>query len=188
MTVDYINGLFNETAQNFNKLTEQTPLIINAVNVTIDKMRDGGKVMFCGNGGSAADAQHFAAELMGRFLIDRRPLSAIALSTNTSSITAIGNDYTFNEIFERQVLGVGKPGDVIICISTSGNSENIIRAANAAKNNGIFSIGLTGEKGGKLAGICDISIRVPSSSTPRIQEMHVAVGHAICDLVEKNLA
>jgi D-sedoheptulose 7-phosphate isomerase len=148
---------------------------------------DGNKVMFCGNGGSAADAQHLAAELSGRFYFDRKPLAAEALSVNTSFLTAVSNDYSFEEIYARMVEGSGNSGDVLIGLSTSGNSENVIRAFKAAHNKGIFTVGLTGESGGKLAQLSDYIIRVPSSDTPRIQESHILIGHIICELIEKNL-
>jgi len=154
----------------------------------VERMRAGGKVMFCGNGGSAADAQHLAAELAGRYLIDRAPLAAMALTTNSSTLTAVGNDYSFEDIFERQVRGIGRPGDVAVGISTSGNSSNVLKAMHAASDMDILSIGLTGEDGGKMSSACDICIQVPSSATPRIQEMHIAVGHNLCELIETALA
>jgi D-sedoheptulose 7-phosphate isomerase len=148
---------------------------------------DGNKIMFCGNGGSAADAQHLAAELSGRFYYDRLPLAAISLTVNTSFLTAVANDYSFDEVFSRMVDSIGNEGDVLIGISTSGNSENIIRAFRAAHKKGIITVGLTGDSGGKLAEISDFIVRVPSSDTPRIQESHIMIGHIICELVEKNL-
>ena len=144
--------------------------------------------MFCGNGGSAADAQHLAAELMGRFMIDRAPLPAMALTVNSSAMTAIANDYSYEEVFDRQLRGIGRSGDVLVAISTSGNSGNVVRAIEAAREINILTIGLTGESGGRMGNLCDICIRVPSASTPRIQEMHIAVGHCLCELVEAALA
>lgn len=179
---------FETTQENFRKLCDLTPQIAEACERTTERVRAGGKVIFCGNGGSAADAQHLAAELMGRFMIDRAPLAAMALNVNTSTVTAIGNDYSYDEIFERQLRGIGREGDVLIGLSTSGNSRNVIRAIEAARDMGIMSIGLTGEGGGGMSNLCDICIRVPSSSTPRIQEMHIAVGHCICEWVEAALA
>lgn len=143
--------------------------------------------MFCGNGGSAADSQHFAAELMGRFLIDRHPLAAIALTTDTSVLTAISNDYSYDDIFSIQVRGLGKPGDVLVGISTSGNSQNVIRAIDIARELGVFAIGLTGEGGGKMKDSSDFCLHVPSNQTNHIQEMHIAVGHMICGIVEEEL-
>ena len=148
---------------------------------------DGHKIMFCGNGGSAADAQHLAAELSGRFYIDRKPLAAEALTVNTSFLTAVSNDYSFEEVFARLVEGSGHAGDVLVGLSTSGNSENVIRAFQAAHSKGIITVGLTGESGGRLADISDFIIRVPSTDTPRIQESHILIGHIICELVERNL-
>lgn len=188
MTSEDIFNVFEETEQNFRKLRDLTPQIVEACELTTDRVRAGGKVIFCGNGGSAADAQHLAAELMGRFVMDRAPLAAMALTVNTSTITAIGNDYSYDEIFERQLRGIGREGDVLIGLSTSGNSRNVICAIGAAREIGIASIGLTGETGGAMSNLCDICIRVPSTSTARIQEMHIAVGHSLCEWVEGALA
>lgn len=188
VTSEDILQAFEASERNFRKLQELTPQIVDACELTTARVKAGGKVIFCGNGGSAADAQHLAAELMGRFMIDRAPLAAMALNVNTSTITAIGNDYSYEEIFERQLRGIGKEGDVLIGLSTSGNSRNVICAIEAARQIGIASIGLTGEGGGAMSNLCDICIRVPSSSTPRIQEMHIAVGHSICEWVEAALA
>jgi D-sedoheptulose 7-phosphate isomerase len=148
---------------------------------------DGNKVMFCGNGGSAADAQHLAAELSGKFYFDRKPLAAEALTVNTSFLTSVANDYSFDEVYSRLVEGSGNEGDVLIGLSTSGNSENVVRAFKAAHQKGIITVGLTGESGGKLAELSDFIIRVPSSDTPRIQESHILIGHIICELIERNL-
>jgi D-sedoheptulose 7-phosphate isomerase len=148
---------------------------------------DGHKILFCGNGGSAADAQHLAAELSGRFYFDRKPLAAEALTVNSSFLTAVANDYSFEEVFARLVEGNGHEGDVLIGLSTSGNSQNVIRAFQAAHKKSIITIGLTGESGGKLAQLSDFIIRVPSADTPRIQEAHIMIGHIICELIEGNL-
>jgi D-sedoheptulose 7-phosphate isomerase len=147
----------------------------------------GGKIFFCGNGGSAADSQHLAAELTGRFINDRRPLAAVALSTDSSALTCISNDYAFDEVFARQLLALGRKGDLIIGISTSGNSNNVVRAVEEAKKNGIYTVGLLGRDGGKLAAICDASIVVPSQVTARIQECHILIGHTLCGLIEQEL-
>ncbi|MCX6279338.1 MAG: D-sedoheptulose 7-phosphate isomerase [Bacteroidetes bacterium] len=147
----------------------------------------GNKVMFCGNGGSAADAQHLAAELSGRFYYDRAPLPAEALHANSSYITAVANDYSFDDIYARAVQGSGRKGDILIGISTSGNSENIIRAMKVAREIGILTVGMTGETGGKMKEFCDYLINVPSTDTPRIQEAHILIGHIICELVESSL-
>ena len=149
--------------------------------------RNGGKVLFCGNGGSAADAQHLAAELSGRFYFDRPPLDAEALHVNSSYVTAVANDYSYNEIYSRYVNGVGKKGDVLIGISTSGNSENILRALKVAKNKGMVTVAMTGESGGKMKDLVDFLLNVPSTDTPRIQEAHIMLGHIFCQIVEEDL-
>ena len=152
-----------------------------------DCLRSGGKVMACGNGGSAADAQHFAAELIGRFERERQELAAIALTTDTSILTAVGNDYSYDEVFSKQVRGLGKKGDILIGISTSGNSKNVVKAIEAAKKLGIKIIALTGNGGGKIAGLLDaddIHLCAPSTRTARIQETHLVLLHALCDGVD----
>jgi D-sedoheptulose 7-phosphate isomerase len=152
-----------------------------------DCLRAGGKVMACGNGGSAADAQHFAAELIGRFERERQELAAIALTTDTSILTAIGNDYSYDEIFSKQVRGLGKKGDILIGISTSGNSKNVVKAIEAAKKLGIKIIALTGNGGGKIANLLDVDdiyLCAPSTRTARIQETHLVLLHALCDGVD----
>ena len=148
---------------------------------------DGNKVLFCGNGGSAADAQHLAAEFSGRFYTDRDPLPSEALHCNSSYMTAVANDYGYDVVYSRIIKGTGKPGDVLIGLSTSGNSVNIINAIEQAKKIGMITVGLTGEAGGKMKNICDYLINVPSNDTPRIQESHIMVGHIICQLVEAEL-
>lgn len=148
---------------------------------------EGRKILFCGNGGSAADSQHLAAEFIGRFQKERRSLPAIALTTDTSILTAVGNDYGFDEIFSRQVEGLGQQGDVLIGISTSGNSANIVKAVEKAREIGMHTVGFTGRDGGVMANLCDLSFIVPSEVTARIQEMHILGGHIICELVEHDL-
>lgn len=148
---------------------------------------NGNKVLFCGNGGSAADAQHLAAEFSGRFYYDRPPLHSEALHVNTSYLTAVANDYSFEEVYSRIINGVGQEGDVLFGISTSGNSKNIIRAIDAANAKGMITIGLTGESGGMMKEYCDYLINVPSGDTPRVQESHILIGHIICELVEAAL-
>ena len=147
----------------------------------------GRKLMLCGNGGSAADSQHIAAELTGRFIHDRRPLAAVALTTDTSALTSIANDYSFDEVFARQVTALGAPGDCLIGISTSGNSRNLIKAAEAARGIGMHIIGLLGRDGGALRALCDVAIVVPSATTARIQEAHIMIGHTLCGMVESAL-
>jgi D-sedoheptulose 7-phosphate isomerase len=149
--------------------------------------RAGNKVLFCGNGGSAADAQHLAAEFSGRFYTDRDPLPSEALHCNSSYMTAVANDYGYDVVYSRIVKGMGKPGDVLIGLSTSGNSVNIMKAMEQAAEIGMINVVLTGESGGKLRNMCDYLINVPSSDTPRIQESHIMIGHIICELVETEL-
>jgi D-sedoheptulose 7-phosphate isomerase len=156
----------------------------HAVEICVAALRAGRKVMICGNGGSAADAQHWAGELVSRFHYDRPGLPAIALTTDSSILTAIGNDYGYERVFARQVEALGASGDVLIAISTSGNSPNIVAALEAARARGIATIGFTGEAGGALAALSDICIQIPSRSTPRIQEGHEVLGHAICAMIE----
>ncbi len=150
-------------------------------------LRSGNKILFFGNGGSAADAQHLAAELSGRFLRERTSLSGWALTTNSSVLTAIGNDYSFDEVFARQVQGMGNPEDVAFAISTSGNSPNVLRAVNVARERKLITVGLTGRTGGKLPSAVDHCICIPSDQTPRIQEMHILTGHILCELIEEAL-
>jgi len=167
-----------------NKLA---PRVAECAQMLIDTLQAGQKMLIMGNGGSAADAQHFAAEMVGRFLLERRALAAIALTTDTSILTAVGNDYGFDDIFKRQVEALAKPGDVLIGISTSGNSKNIKRAFAAGKNLGVKTIGLLGRDGGEIASLADLDLTVPSLETPRIQEAHLVMIHILCDLVEKGL-
>jgi D-sedoheptulose 7-phosphate isomerase len=148
---------------------------------------NGGRIFLAGNGGSAADAQHIAGELVSRFYFDRPALAGLALTTDTSVLTAIGNDYGFEKVFERQILALGAKGDVLVGISTSGNSPNIVHALIAARNKGMATVGFTGHAGGKMPVLCDICLRAPVSSTPLIQQVHITAAHAICALVEKAL-
>lgn len=161
--------------------------ITKIVDVIVDCYNNGSKVLFCGNGGSAADAQHLAAELSGRFYMDRAPLNAEALHVNSSYLTAVGNDYSFDEVYARIVKAKGKQGDVLVGISTSGNSKNILRAFEEAKKQGLTLVLLTGETGGVLKDLADYILKVPSNDTPRIQECHILIGHIICELVEERL-
>ena len=161
--------------------------IQKSVDVIVDCYKHNGKVLFCGNGGSAADSQHLAAELSGRFYFDREPLYAEALHVNTSYLTAVANDYSFDMVFSRMVKASGNPSDVLVGISTSGNSQNIINAMLEAKNKGMYTIAMTGSTGGKMKDIADILINVPSTDTPRIQEAHIMIGHIICEEVESTL-
>ena len=153
----------------------------------INAFRNDKKVLLCGNGGSAADAQHIAAELSGRFYLDREPLFAEALHVNTSYITAVANDYSYDEIYARLVKAKGRKGDILIGISTSGNSKNVIKAIEVANEIGMITVGMTGETGGKMRDLCKYLINVPSRDTPRIQEAHITIGHIICEIVEREL-
>jgi len=155
--------------------------------VIANAFANGNKVLFCGNGGSAADAQHLAAEFSGRFYTDRDPLPSEALHCNSSYMTAVANDYGYDVVYSRIVKGTGKPGDVLVGLSTSGNSVNIIKALAQANEIGMISVGLTGKGGGKMNGLCSFLIPVPSTDTPRIQESHIMIGHIICQLVEEQL-
>ena len=161
--------------------------IAEAAHICSDALRSGKRIYLCGNGGSAADAQHIAAELIGRFVGERRSLPAIALTTDTSALTAIGNDYGYEEVFSRQVEGLAEEGDVLIAISTSGNSKNILKAVEAAQERDARVIGLSGKSGGDLHTAADLSLVVPSDVTARIQEMHIVIGHLLCALIECHL-
>lgn len=161
--------------------------ISQAVETCIESLSKGGQILLCGNGGSAADAQHIAAELTGRFYLDRQPLRAEALHVNGSYLTAVANDYGFEAIYKRQVEAKANVGDILIVLSTSGNSPNILAALEQAKSQGARTIGLTGSTGGKMATMCDLLLTVPSTDTPRIQECHITMGHIICQLIETGL-
>jgi len=155
--------------------------------VTANALSSGGKLLLVGNGGSAADAQHIAGEMLSRLNYDRAPAAALALTTDTSVLTAIGNDYGYDRLFERQILALGCPGDVLIAISTSGRSPNILRAIGAAREKRLVIVGFTGRIGGEMASRCDLCLHVPSDSTPLIQQIHITAGHLICGLVEERL-
>ena len=185
-----IKDSINSTISVLNDICKNEELlnqVVQSVDIICDSFKSSGKILFCGNGGSAADAQHFAAELTGRFMFDRDPLSAEALHANTSYLTAVANDYSFDAIFSRLVQAKAVKGDVLFAISTSGNSKNIVNAINQALKQNVSVIGLTGGTGGLMSDICDVCIKVPSVVTPRIQEGHVVIGHLICELVEKDM-
>ncbi len=184
---DLLSSGLEEHLEVFRQLGALAQGIRQAAGVLVASLSQGGKLMLCGNGGSAADSQHLAAELTGRFVKDRRPLAAVALSTDTSALTCIGNDYGFDEVFARQVTGLGRKGDCLLAISTSGNSRNVARAAETARVAGIRVIGLLGRDGGVLRGLCDVAIVVPSATTARIQEAHIFIGHTLCAMVEEAL-
>lgn len=168
-------------------LAQLNQAVLTAGETAARVLRGGGKILFCGNGGSASDSQHLAAELTGRFIKDRKPLAAIALTTDTSALTSIANDYAFDEVFARQIIALGRHGDMLVGISTSGNSRNIIRAVAEAKSIGMTTVGLLGRDGGQLRILCDQTIVVRSQVTARIQEAHILIGHTLCGLIEHHL-
>ena len=183
-----IKESLGEISNNFINLVSQSTLDIQeASNLMIQCLQSGRKIMFCGNGGSAADAQHLSAELVGRYMKNRKPLASIALTTDTSAITAISNDFSFDKIFSRQLESIGNEGDLLYAISTSGKRENIITALKTAKLLKIKTIGITGSEGAGFKELCDITITVPASRPDRIQEMHIAIGHIICEILESEL-
>lgn len=165
-------------------LKDQSTRIENIANIIANSIKSGGKILIAGNGGSAADSQHFAGEIVGRYVKERVGYPAIALTTDTSILTAVGNDYGFDEIFKRQVQALGKEGDVFFAISTSGNSSNIISAITEAKKHKLIVIGLTGRDGGKMVNVCDYHINIPLKDTPRVQEFHITVIHIIAEMIE----
>jgi D-sedoheptulose 7-phosphate isomerase len=176
-----------ETKQQLLKDETVLKVIGKVVDAITNAFQSGNKVYFCGNGGSAADAQHLAAEFSGRFYIDRKALPAEALHCNTSYLTAVGNDYSYDVIYSRIIEGVGMPGDVLIGLSTSGNSKNIVKAFESAREKKIVTVGLTGASGGEMKLLSDFLINIPSTDTPRIQESHILAGHIICQLVEEKI-
>jgi D-sedoheptulose 7-phosphate isomerase len=186
--LDRIKAIWNEHLDVAKALPTLASDVSSAVDIILASLAAGGQLLAAGNGGSAADAQHIVAELTGRFFLERQPFRAIALHGNTSALTAIGNDYGYEHVFARELLAHAQPGDVLLAISTSGNSRNILRAIEVARQRNVKVIGLTGASGGEMRGVCDLCLCVPSSSTPRIQEMHITLGHTICELVEEQLA
>lgn len=185
---EYITNYINDSIsvkQSLSTNTEIISVIEKSARAIIDTYKNGGKVLTAGNGGSAADAQHIAAEFVSKFLYDRKALNAISLTTNSSILTSVGNDYSHEHVFARQIQAYGNKGDVFIAISTSGNSKNIILAINEARKQGLKIIGLTGQNECLMDKLCDYQIKVPSQKTPNIQEAHIMIGHIICALVEK---
>lgn len=181
---------FRDTARLLAAMAEDAALcrqVAEVAALVAEALRTGGKLLLCGNGGSAADAQHWAGELVSRFAYDRPGLAAIALTTDTSILTAIGNDYGYERVFARQVEALGRPGDVLFALSTSGRSPNVLAALAAARERGLRTVGFTGAGEGEMAPLCDVLLRVPHTETPRIQEGHEAMGHAICALIEATL-
>lgn len=184
-------NLFQNNLREHLALIETLPRLENEIGragaLIGEALAAGGKLMLCGNGGSAADSQHIAAELTGRFIHERRPLAALALTTDTSALTCIANDYSYEDVFARQVSALGARGDCLIGLSTSGNSPNVIKAVEAARGIGLHTIGLLGRDGGALRALCDVAIVVPSATTARIQEAHILIGHTLCGMVEAAL-
>lgn len=183
----YINENFEKISNNFIELKNKTSEIEKVANECIKAIKNGNKIMFCGNGGSASDSQHLAAELVGRYKKNRQSLPAIALTVDTSILTAVGNDFGFDTVFSRQVEGLGKKGDVLIGISTSGNSTNVVKAIEQAKSMGIVTVGFTGQKGGEMRNLVDYLVNVPSDVANTIQEMHIAIGHILCGIIENEV-
>lgn len=186
--IERIKAIWKEHMEIAKALPGLAPGVSQAVDIIHSALAGGGQLLIAGNGGSAADAQHIAAELTGRFLLERKPFRALALHVNTSSLTAIGNDYGYEHVFARELSAHARPGDVLLAITTSGNSPNILHAIEAARKGKVAVIGLTGESGGKMRAACDLCLCVPSKSTARIQEMHITIGHAMCELLEERLA
>ena len=187
---EYIDTEFDKSIKLLNAMSRDTALrelVLRAVALAVAALRGGNKLLFAGNGGSAADAQHWAGELVSRFHFDRPGLPAVALTTDTSILTAIGNDYGYDYVFARQVEALGRPSNVFFAISTSGNSKKILRAIDAARTLGIGVIGFTGQGGGKMAELCDLCFRMPSSETPKVQEGHEFIGHLLCGLIEQEM-
>lgn len=190
MMKQYIYNQISDSAATKQAILENEALLDLLVTVAqkcVDVYKNGKKILIAGNGGSAADAQHFAAELVGRYGFDRPSLPSIALTTDSSNLTAIGNDYGYEYVFSRQVEGLGQEGDLFIGISTSGNSQNVINAFASAKDKEITTVALVGRDGGKMAALADYAIIIPSNATPRIQESHLLVEHIICDIIEKEM-
>ena len=187
---EVIRNTFNESASAKKETSDKCAVDIEKAGILCaDVLRSGGKLMLCGNGGSASDAQHIVAELVIRLSsrFDRKPLAALALTANSSVLTAGGNDYGFDTIFSRQVEALGKPGDLLVCISTSGNSGNVTKALESAKSLDIHTVAFLGSPGGKMKGKADIDIIIPNTTTARIQECHITIGHIICDIIEREL-
>jgi len=185
-----IKKCLSSSVENFTYVLNDTNIhtkIEKIIDLSIKAFRNDKKMLFCGNGGSASDAQHIAAELSGKFYVDRPPLNAEALHVNSSFITAVANDYGYDEIYSRMVQASGRAGDILVGISTSGNSINVIKAIKKAKEIGIITIGLTGKKTGDMDSICDVIIKAPTNDTPRVQEMHILIGHIICQLIEEKM-
>ena len=190
MKQDLIRRNISDSITVKQELLQNDAIIVDITKVAdliVEAFNNGNKLLFCGNGGSAADAQHLAAEFSGRYYLNRPPLHAEALHTDTSFMTAVSNDFSFDEVYARLIQGIGKQGDILIGMSTSGNSKNVIKALEEAKKKNLITIGFTGKANGNMKPYCDYLINIPSDDTPRIQECHLMLGHAICELVEKEL-
>jgi D-sedoheptulose 7-phosphate isomerase len=187
---EHISDILNDSFNNLQKVISDKGLILEIETITtkiIKAFKDGNKLLLCGNGGSASDAQHIAAELSGRFIKERKPLYAEALHVNSSYMTAVSNDYGFESTYSRMLEAIGKKGDVLIALSTSGNSENVVNAIKMANSLEMLSVGMSGASGGKIKELCQHNIIIPSSNTARIQEAHIIVGHIFCQIIEENL-
>ena len=184
LATDHLHSYIDRHRQALDRLAGLAPEVRITAQACVDALERGNKLLICGNGGSAADAQHFAAELTGRYRRERRPLPAIALTTDSSAITCIGNDYAFEEVFARQVQALAQPGDVLVGITTSGRSANVVRALEAARGRGAFTVALTGEGGGPAAQSADVSLRAPSEHTAQIQEIHILLIHVLCETID----
>lgn len=187
---EHISDILNDSFNNLQKVISDKGLILEIETITtkiIKAFKDGNKLLLCGNGGSASDAQHIAAELSGRFIKERKPLYAEALHVNSSYMTAVSNDYGFESTYSRMLEAIGKKGDVLIALSTSGNSENVVNAVKMANSLGMLSVGMSGATGGKIKDLCQHNIIIPSSNTARIQEAHIIVGHIFCQIIEEKL-
>ena len=187
MSTDWIKTELATVASYMESLAEQASVIQAIADSCSKALLAGGKIMFCGNGGSAADSQHLAAEFVGRYKLERKALNSVALTVDTSILTAVGNDYGYDDVFRRQVEGIGKAGDVLIGLSTSGNSINVLKAFEQAKAMGIVTVAFTGASGGAMREAADMCLAVPAPVTNHIQEMHITAGHLICELVEKQV-
>ena len=187
---EHISDILNDSFNNLQKVISDKGLILEIETITtkiIKAFKDGNKLLLCGNGGSASDAQHIAAELSGRFIKERKPLYAEALHVNSSYMTAVSNDYGFESTYSRMLEAIGEKGDVLIALSTSGNSENVVNAVKMANSLGMLSVGMSGATGGKIKELCQHNIIIPSSNTARIQEAHIIVGHIFCQIIEEKL-
>lgn len=183
----FIISELSEISQNFVKMQDLAPQIEKTAQACFEAIKNGYKILLCGNGGSAADAQHFAAEIVGRYRLNRPAMNAVALTVDTSILTAVGNDYGYDTVFERQVEGLGQKGDVLISFSTSGNSKNCILAMKMAQKKGLLNVAITGQSGGEMKGLADFALCVPSSMTNHIQPMHLVITHFLCGFIEEKM-